>query len=82
MYTLKITLSIIVVFKYQKQPAKKVPESNYTKNKLIYVYISVYTSKRDPAFGFLMYNPGKNILLIKKGTHTYFHIIVIPQSIA
>lgn len=48
-----------MVFKYQKQPAKKVPESNYTKNKLIYVYISVYTSKKDPAFGFLMYNPGE-----------------------
>lgn len=50
-----------MVFKYQKQPAKK--ESNYTKNKLIYVYIFVYIPKRDPNLGLLMYNPGEEHLV-------------------
>lgn len=48
-----------MVFKYQKQPA----ESNYTKDKLIYVYIFVHTPKRDPNLGLLMYNPGEEYLV-------------------
>lgn len=51
--TLKITVSIIVmVLKYQKQAAND-EVTNYTKTKLIYVYIFVYTSKRDASLGFL-----------------------------
>lgn len=53
-YTLKITLSIIVVFKYQKQPAKKVPASNYTKNKHMYTYLYTYPKEILP-----LYNPGE-----------------------
>lgn len=41
-----------MVLKYQKQAAKEVTGSNYTKNKLIYGYMLVYTSKMDPVLVF------------------------------
>lgn len=51
-----------VIFKqswFSKQAANKITGSNYTKSKLVYVYVFVYTSKRDPSIGFLIYNPGE-----------------------
>lgn len=63
-----------MVLKYQKQAAKEVTGSNYTKNKLIYGYMLVYISKIDPGLGFWIYNPGEENLVDLKNVPTYLHI--------
>lgn len=49
------------------------------------VYISVYTSERDPSLDFLTYNPGGVERWVNFFKNVYTHIsayIVIPQNIA